>query len=314
MNMSKIHLSMFANAFSFKLPAEEAKKWVWSEKMAECVLEFGYDSVELSVKRHINVDEILSGKAGEVNRIAEKYGLEITALASHANHLHEDLEKRKEINNQFKKTIEASSLLDVPVIVTLSGIPVPFTYFYPYPESNIDELEKAWKEFKEVWLPLVDYAATHGVKIAIEAHYGQLVYNTQTIKRMFQEINSRFLGLNLDPSHFAWQFIDVLVIVEKFGDKIYHLHAKDIEVNEVKLKENGILATGKWSSEERSWKFRVPGRGIINWKRLLETLIIDKGYRGAVSFEHEDIVAGLEEGAKEAYHFLRNILADLGVY
>jgi sugar phosphate isomerase/epimerase len=312
--MSKICLSIFANVFSFKLPAEEAKKWVWSEKMAERVLEFGYDGIELSVKRHINVDEVLSGKAGEVKSIAEKYGLKITALASHANHLHENLEKRKEINNRFIKTIEASSLLDVPVIVTLSGIPVPFTYFYPYPESNINELEKAWKEFKEVWLPLVDYAATHGVKIAIEAHYGQLVYNTQTVNRMFREIDSRALGLNLDPSHFAWQFIDSLVIVEKFGDKIYHFHAKDVEVDEFKLKENGILATGKWSSEERSWRFRVPGKGIINWKRLLEALVINKGYRGAISFEHEDPVAGLEEGAKEAYDFLRNILVNLGVY
>ena len=305
-----MRISLLTNIFSYKLPPEEARKWTWSEKMAAYIIELGYDGVELSAKRHLNLDRVLSGEAGEVRRIAEKYGLEITALAAHYNHLHPDKELRKKYNDNFLKTIEVASLLDVPIVVTFSGMQYPFNIFYPYPESNIDELEKAWGEFKEVWGCLVDHAASHDVKIAIEAHFGHLVYNTQTVARMFEEMPSKTIGLNFDPSHYVWQLIDPMIIVERFGDRIYHVHAKDVEFDNEKLKENGLLATGKWISEERSWRFRIPGKGVIDWKKLVQSLL-SKGYRGTLSFEHEDPILDLEKGAKEASRFLRGLLEEL---
>lgn len=307
-----IRVSLFTNAFAYKLPPEEAKKWKWSDKMAEYIVKLGYNGVEISAKRHINVNRVLSGEAGEVKRIAERYGLEITALASHYNHLDPDLEKRKTYNEKFMKVIEAASALDVPVVVTFSGMQYPFNYFYPYPESILDEIEKGWDEFREVWGPIVDHAETHGVKIGVEVHFGHLAYNTQTADRMLREIPSKALGLNFDPSHFVWQLIDPLIVVERFGDRIYHFHAKDVEFNEKKLKENGLLATGRWASSDRSWRFRVPGKGVIDWRKLVGALL-SRGYKGALSFEHEDPLTGLDEGAKEASSFLHKLLKDLGV-
>ena len=305
-------ISLFTNIFAYRLPPEEAKKWKWSDKMAEYIVKLGYDGVELSAKRHIDINRILSGGAGEVREIAERHGLEITALAMHTNHLDPDLERRKKNNERFMKLIEAASTLDVPVVVTLSGMQYPFNYFYPYPESLLDQIENAWEEFKEVWSPIVDHAEAHDVKIGIEVHYGNLAYNTQTAERMFREIPSKALGLNFDPSHFVWQLIDPLVVVEKFGDRIYHFHAKDVEFNEKKLKENGVLATGKWNSPDRSWRFRIPGRGVIDWHKLVGAMI-SKGYKGALSFEHEDPLMGFEDGARQASIFLHNLLKELNI-
>jgi len=307
-----VRVSLFTNAFVYKLPIEEAKEWKWSDKMAEYIVKLGYDGVELSAKHHVDVEHILAGGAGEVKRIAGKHGLEITALASHYNHLDPDYEKRKKYNDRFRKVVEAASILDVPVVVTFSGMQYPFNFFYPYPESILDEIEKGWNEFREVWGPIIDHAGAHGVKIGIEVHFGQLAYNTQTAERMLKEIASKTLGLNLDPSHFVWQLIDPILVIEKFCDRIYHLHAKDVEFDEKKLKENGILATGRWGSSDRSWRFRVPGKGIIDWHSLIGALI-SKGYRGAISFEHEDPLVSLDEGAKEASFFLRKVLKDLGI-
>lgn len=307
-----IKLALFTNAFSFCLPSWEAEKWTWSEKMAEYISYLGFNSVEISVKRHIDVDKALSGDASKIRNIAKKYGLEIVALASHYNHLDADLEKRDLYNKKFLKAIDVATLLEVPLVVTFSGSPYPFNYFYPYPESNIDKVEEVWNEVKEVWNPLIDYAKIHDVKIAIEPHFGQLVYNTQTIDRMLREIPDKTLGLNFDPSHLVWQLMDPIEIIERFGDRIYHTHLKDVEFISEKLRENGILAIGKWASSERSWRFRIPGKGVIEWYKLLGKLFV-KGYKGALSFEHEDPLIGLEEGAKHTLTFLKKVLNELGI-
>ncbi|MCS7134843.1 MAG: sugar phosphate isomerase/epimerase [Candidatus Aenigmarchaeota archaeon] len=306
-----LKIALFTNAFSFCLPPSEAEKWTWSEKMAEYISSLGFNSVEISVKRHMDLEKVFSGDADKVRNIARRYDLEIVALASHYNHLDTDLDKRKLYNEKFLKAIEAAALLDVPVVVTFSGSPYPFNYFYPYPESNIDKIEEAWNEFKEVWNPLVDYARQHSVKIAIEPHFGQLVFNTQTINRMFKEVSDKTLGLNFDPSHIVWQLMDPIEIIERLGDRIYHTHIKDVEFINEKLRENGILAIGKWASSERSWRFRIPGKGVIEWHRLLNKLF-SKGYRGALSFEHEDPLASLEEGSKNTVTFIKKVLQEIG--
>ncbi len=303
-------LSLFTNAFSYCLPPIEAEKWVWSERMAEFIRALGYGGVEVSAKRHLDVERVLSGGASNVRGIAEKSGLEIVALSSHFNHLDADKERRRSFNQRFLRVVEAASLLDVPVVVTFSGMPVPLDYLYPYPESNIDKVEGAWSEFRAVWGPLLDFAAQHDVKVAVEPHYGQLVFNTQTISRMFKELDHRALGINFDPSHLAWQLIDPVVVVEKFSEKIFHTHLKDVEFNEGVLRENGVFSVGKWSSAERSWRFRVPGKGVIRWSEVLGSLVA-LGYRGALSFEHEDPLMGLEEGAREACVFISELLAKL---
>lgn len=304
-------LSLFTNAFNYCLPPSEAERWVWSERMAELIRDLGYEGVEVSAKRHLDVERVLSGGASTIRRIAENRGLEIVALSSHFNHLDPDEGRRRSVNERFLRVLEAASLLDVPVVVTFSGMPLPLDCLYPYPESNIDRFEESWGEFKTIWAPMLDFAAEHDVKVAIEAHYGQLVFNTQTISRMFKELDHEALGLNFDPSHLVWQLIDPIIVVEKFSDKIFHTHLKDVEFNQGSLKENGILAVGRWSSDARSWRFRVPGRGVIKWSELLGALI-GRGYRGALSFEHEDPRMGLEEGAREARIFVSELLSKLG--
>jgi len=47
---------------------------------------------------------------------------------------------------------------------------------------------------------------------------------------MFELIPSKILGLNLDPSHLIWQFIDYVQVVYDFRDRIYHIHAKNTRI------------------------------------------------------------------------------------
>lgn len=57
---------------------------------------------------------------------------------------------------------------------------------------------------------------------------------------LFERVPSDNLGLNLDPSHLVWQFIDYVKVAKEFAKKVFHTHAKDTEIMYDKLSEVGI--------------------------------------------------------------------------
>ena len=64
----------------------------------------------------------------------------------------------------------------------------------------------------------------------------------------------RRCGLNYDPSHLVWQFMDPVRPICDFPDRLYHVHAKDVRILKHKLQECGILDFG-WNVPE------APGPG-----------------------------------------------------
>lgn len=57
------------------------------------------------------------------------------------------------------------------------------------------------------------------------------------------------------------------------------------------------------------WRYRVPGRGILDWRTIIDTLD-EAGYNGTIAIEHEDPVWGgtlakTQEGLKIAAETLR---------
>ena len=252
------------------------------------------------------VDSILEGKADDLKQTVREHGLEISALSTHDNHLHPNLEVRKRINDHLKKVIEAASLLDVPCVNTFFGCPVDWGKWYPFPPENIVAFEEAWQEAKETWMPLLDFASEHNVKICIEVCPPNLVYNFQTAKRMFDEISHKSIGLNYDPSHFVWQLIDPILPIYEFSEKIFHFHAKDVEMIKHSIDKSGVLITGSWRRTGRGYRFRVPGWGEINWKKVISALA-EVGYNFVISLEHEDPVMSAEDGAEKAIQFLKGL-------
>ena len=79
-------------------------------------------------------------------------------------------------------------------------------------------------------------------------------------KRCSRRFNdSPYVGLQFDPSHLAWQFIDPVQAARDFVDKIYDVHLKDIEILWNVVRRAGIQpvnnarggvsvcpATGRW--------------------------------------------------------------------
>ena len=121
---------------------------------------------------------------------------------------------------------------------------------------------------------------------------------------MFGYLDGDTLGLNLDPSHLVWQMIDYERVVREFGERIYHVHAKDMEIDRDGLYEHGVLSAGM------GWQVpRLPGLGEVRWDRFLAALY-QVGYDHGVIVEHEDRqFEGSDEKIKAGFLLARNAVA-----
>jgi sugar phosphate isomerase/epimerase len=133
-----------------------------------------------------------------------------------------------------------------------------------------------------------------------------LAYSPALWRRLFESMPGETLGLNLDPSHLVWQLIDIPRAVRDFSSRIYHVHAKDLEINRDGLYENGVMSLGM------GWQVpRMPGLGEVPWNRFMAALIAG-GYDGVVSVEHEDrAFEGSLELVKRGFLLARNTLRPL---
>ena len=227
---------------------------------------------------HVDVDNL---DARRVRDTLRRYNLEISALAYYPNNLDPDQATREAANTHLKRVIEAAAKLDVGIVGTFVG------------RDQARNIEKSLDDFKQVWPPIVRFAREHDVKVAIEncpmlfsldewPGGRNLAYSPAVWRRMFEIVPDDNFGLNLDPSHLVWQFIDYTRVVRDFAPRIFHVHAKDLEIDTEGLYQNGVMSLGM------GWQVpRLPGLGEVRWDRFIGALYA-VGYDWVVSIEHED--------------------------
>ncbi len=252
---------------------------------------------------HIDCADLSGEQAKEVVGDLGDRGVEISALGYYPNPLHPDLEHRTEVITHLGAVFEAASKLGVPVVNTFIG------------RDKDKTLEESFDEFRRVWPDIVKRAADNGVKIAIEncpmiftndewPGGNNLMHAPSSWREVFGYLDGDTLGLNLDPSHLVWQMIDYERVVREFADRIYHVHAKDMEIDRDGLYERGVLSAGM------GWQVpRLPGLGEVRWDRFISALY-KAGYDYAVIVEHEDRrFEGTDEKIKDGFVIARNAVA-----
>jgi sugar phosphate isomerase/epimerase len=253
----------------------------------------------------------------EFKRKLEDHGTSISALSCHGNPLHPDPEQAKQAQEVNRKTILLAEELGVPVVVDFSGCPgdspnakAPNWVTCPWPPEYLDVLAWQWDEVvAPYWIKRAEFAAQHGVKIAIEMHPGFVVYSPETMLRL-RAIAGPSIGCNYDPSHMFWQGIDPIEAIRILSDAIFHVHAKDTQLYPSNLSRTGVLDTKPYTDERnRSWIFRTCGygHGAAWWKEFVSTLRMF-GYDNVLSIEHEDSLLSPEEGLRKAAQFLNDVV------
>jgi len=298
------------------------------EEVAKYVAGLGYDTVELAAWRasnHLDIDKVLADKSYRASLLSmlKGYNLEISAISNHLDGqmilgpldwttdawspVKDPAEKVKWAIQRMKDTARAAAALEVPVVVGFTGSQV-WGHWYSFPEENLKAYEDAWKVFAERWHPILDVFKQEGVKFALEVHPTEIAYNIETAGDCLKAIDNRVeFGFNYDPSHFVWQMIDPVIFIKKFGDRLYHAHAKDSELQEDEVARSGVIPNGPWARPDRGFRFRVPGWGNTNWRRIM-TALLSVGYDYVLSYEHEDPVMSREDGCEKNIEFLKPLI------
>ncbi|MDT2674975.1 sugar phosphate isomerase/epimerase family protein [Enterococcus dongliensis] len=255
---------------------------------------------------HIDTEKLTKELAENYQDYAKKNKIEISALAYYPNPLDEDLVKRQQIIDHLYSVIDAAKLMEVNLVTTFIG---------RMPEKNITE---NLKEVEKVWTPIVAYAEKQQVRIAIENcpmlftedewPGGQNLMTTPALfRKIFTILDSDYIGLNFDPSHFIWQQMDYLSPLYEFKDKLFHVHYKDIKMYWDRLQDVGIMAT---PLEYMSPK--LPGLGDISWGKYVSALT-DIGYSGHTCIEVEDRAFesdynDVKRSIQQSTNYLRNFV------
>lgn len=229
----------------------------------------------------LDVASLAQDQARDIRANLSRAGVSISALSYYPNPLSPDLEYRAAVLAHLHRVILAAEMLEIPVVGTFVG------------KDKVRSLDYNLTAFAQTWPGLVHFARDHHVSIAIEncpmifapeeLPGGCNLASTPAIwQRLFEIIPDDNFGLNFDPSHLMFQMIDPYRAAAEFAGRILHVHAKDIHIDSDSLYQNGIL------SSAMTWQApRLPGRGDIDWARLLKVLR-QSGYDKTISIEHED--------------------------
>ena len=200
----------------------------------------------------------------------------------------------------FRRAIEVAAHIKCKTVSGFAGAVIEM-------EANPRGGNAVYKPFENYldrvvafWEPIAKFAADHGVRLAFENcpqgpwHLPVMHYNIlgqpAMWERFFNATSCQNIGLEWDPSHLVCQFIDPVPTIERFGSRIFHVHAKDAFINRPLLERYGICHPGVA-------EHRFPGLGQSNWAEIVHALL-RVGYDSDLNIEgwHDPVYRGkLEE-------------------
>jgi len=145
---------------------------------------------------------------------------------------------------------------------------------------------ESWAMLKDSLVEVLAQAQALEVRVGIEYEPGLLIENCEELLLLLTEIDSPWLGANLDLGHSLVAREDVCSVIASLGDKIFHVHLEDIKGHK---------------------HFHlIPGEGDFDFDRILDALA-GNAYQGFVTVE----LYSYPERPAEAARLARDYLTQL---
>jgi sugar phosphate isomerase/epimerase len=295
--------------------------FAWCAERGVADIELGVGAWGPWPRPHLDIDTI--GQANERDRLAgelREHGLRLTAVNAAGNILHPDQTKREDAQRRLRGAVELAKALNVNRVVTMSGCPAgpgggSLGVFPCWATSSDDERLFDWQLANVVgpyWQEMSRSMAREapGLMICLELHPGVTIFSARGFDALSRYVGDN-VGLNFDPSHFWWQGIDPLTMIEAHGHRVGHAHGKDTLLYPERIRHDGVLHFAPPADHANApWHFAPVGEGhdVHTWARLLAALR-RAGYDGVVSIEHEDPRYDGEEGTARSLDGLRKVLS-----
>ncbi|MDE8669217.1 sugar phosphate isomerase/epimerase [Pseudarthrobacter sp. H3Y2-7] len=274
-------------------------------------------------------DDILTSDAARDDYLAvfEGTGVSIAGLNCNGNPLHPKREIGEKHAEDIRRSIRLAHRLGQNRVVTMSGLPggepgatVTNWVVNAWNSAALDVLDYQWDVAAEFWKETDRLAADHGVKVALELHPQNIVFNTADVYKLIELTGATHVGVELDASHLFWQQMDPVAVVRELGPLVFQAAAKDVRVNTANAALYGVLDNSfrrlapdenrtnlggdEWANEwpkNSAWDFVALGRGhnTAFWTEFLRALHeVDPNM--LVNIEHEDTSLGRIEGLQVA--------------
>jgi sugar phosphate isomerase/epimerase len=140
----------------------------------------------------------------------------------------------------------------------------------PAIDTTVGGRSEQWDELKPLLIErvgeLVRYGERRGVVIAIEPHVDEMLDTPERVLELLDTIDSPYLKLNFDISHFNVMGIPIAESVGALARHTVHTHVKD---------ERGLAP---------NHQFLIPGEGEFDYVAYLQAMR-EHGYAGFITAE-----------------------------
>ncbi len=285
-------------------------------------------------------DDILVSDAARDDYLGifEGTGVSIAGLNCNGNPLHPNKLIGDRHADDIRRSIRLANRLGQHRVVTMSGLPGgepsanhPNWIVNAWNSAALDVLDYQWALAADFWKDIDSLAADLDVKVALELHPQNLVFNTADVFKLIELTGATHVGVELDASHLFWQQMDPVAVVRALGPLVYQAAAKDVRINTENARLYGVLDNSfrrlsqdeprvnlggdEWANEwpkNSAWDFVALGKGhdVAFWTEFLRALRdVDPGM--LVNIEHEDTELGRIEGLEVAAQVLKDADAAL---
>lgn len=140
-----------------------------------------------------------------------------------------------------------------------------------------------WARFCDGLNRLGKVAKKKGFKLCFHHHMGTVVQTAEETDYMMAHTDPEYVFLCYDTGHFTFAGEDPLLMLNKYAERVGHVHLKDMRRDVVdRVRPEG------WSFLQavRAGAFTVPGDGCVNYDPIIKKLA-EVGYEGWLLVEAE---------------------------
>lgn len=159
--------------------------------------------------------------------------------------------------DRLEPLLEAATVLGAPYMTLGSG--------------GVSDDEDAWEQMLATVRAALPAAEKAGVKLSFKPHVRAAVYNTETASRFMEQLQSPWVGLNVDNTHLARSGDDPIEAVERLRDHIFTARIRDYRSDDLSIGRIENQIPGKGMSDVRAYLqalTTVPG---------LDTVVLEMG-------------------------------------
>lgn len=179
--------------------------------------------------------------------------------------------------------------------------------------GHVDEpnglTDEQWRNLAAGLHDLADNLAPMGMTVVFHNHVGTYVETPAETARLLDETDPAKVGWCLDIGHLAYGGGNSLAMLDRYGDRVAHIHLKDVD--------GDVLARARaqgWSFGTALKTFIFPplGEGIAQVPEVVANLLA-RGYDGWFVLEQDTTPGSPMVTARKNREYLEALLAGAGV-